>query len=131
MKIPGKMAKEVLLHSVKAPATCNYPFEKTEMPEGFRGRMEFDSEKCIGCRICMRDCPTAAVAINKVGEKLFEAEFQLDLCIYCEQCAESCPKDAIRATKEYELAALDRESHRITFHAKAKDIGDGDVTEAT
>ncbi len=120
MKIPGKMAKEVLRHSVKTPATCNYPFEKAEMPEGFRGKMAFDSDKCIGCKICVRDCPAAAVTITKVGEKLFEAEFRLDFCIYCEQCAESCPKDAIQATKEFELAALDRKCHKVTFHAKAR-----------
>ena len=118
MKIPGKMAKEVLLNCFRAPATCNYPFEKHDMPDNFRGKIVFDSEKCIGCGICVRDCPAEAILINKVGDKLFEAEFHLDRCIYCAQCVDSCPKGALATSKEYELAELDRQKHRIIFHAK-------------
>ena len=116
--IPGRMAKEVLRHSIKAPATCNYPFDKPEMPENFRGKIIFDTDKCIGCKICMKDCPSNAIIITTPGEKRFAAEFFLDRCIYCAQCVDSCPKDALINTKEYELAAIDRKSHRITFHAK-------------
>ncbi len=116
--IPGRMAKEVLRHSVKPPATRDYPFEKPEMPDNFRGKIVFDSEKCIGCRACVRDCPAKAISIVKVADKVFEAEFYLDRCIYCAQCVDSCPKSALTNTKEYELAALDRKSHRISYHAK-------------
>ncbi len=124
-KIPGQMAREVLQHSVRPPATRNYPFEKPEMPENFRGKIEFDPDKCIGCKICMRDCPANAIRIIKVAEKKFEAEFYLDRCVYCAQCVDSCPKNALKTTKEYELAATDRKKHRIIFHAKT----DGGDTE--
>ncbi|NVN93070.1 MAG: 4Fe-4S binding protein [Desulfuromonadales bacterium] len=117
ISIPGKMAKEVLRHSIKPPATRNYPFDKPEMPENFRGKIVFDTEKCIGCKICVKDCPAIAIKITKVVEKKFEAEFYLDRCIYCAQCVDSCPKEALINTKEYELAQIDRKKHRITFHA--------------
>ena len=117
MRIPGKMASEVLRHSIMTPATCNYPFEKTEMPDHFRGKILFVSENCIGCKICVRDCPARAILINKVADKVFEAEFRLDRCIYCAKCVDSCPKNALVSSKEYELAEIDPKNFRITFHA--------------
>ncbi|MEA5115072.1 MAG: 4Fe-4S binding protein [Geobacteraceae bacterium] len=122
MKIPGKMAKEVLRHSVKPPATRNYPYVKPEMPENFRGKIVFDTDKCIGCKICVKDCPAIAIKITTAGEKKFSAEFYLDRCIYCAQCVDSCPKDALLNTKEYELAQIDRKNHRITFHANVAGV---------
>jgi len=117
MRFPGKMAAEVLRHVLKTPATELYPFVKTEMPLDFRGKMVFIAEKCIGCRLCSRDCPAAALAINKVGDKRFEAVFDLDKCIYCAQCVDSCNKDAILTSKEYELASLTRSTLKFRFDA--------------
>ena len=54
---PGRMITEVLGSLFKKPATSHYPFVKVEMPEKFRGKMKFYPEKCIGCKLCMRDCP--------------------------------------------------------------------------
>ncbi len=122
MKIPGKMAKEVLRHSLKPPATLNYPYVKPEMPDNFRGKIVFDPVRCIGCRMCVKDCPALAIEIAAVGDKKFEARFYLDRCIYCAQCVDSCPKDALLNTKEYELAQIDRQNHRITFHAHADGV---------
>ncbi len=118
MRIPGKMAKEVLRHSVKKPATCNYPREKRQMPEHFRGRIIYKAENCIGCKICVRDCPSQAIEIKKVAEKVFEAKFHLDRCIYCGQCVDSCPKNALELSPEYELAQVDKEKLTVVCHAK-------------
>jgi formate hydrogenlyase subunit 6/NADH:ubiquinone oxidoreductase subunit I len=117
MKLPGKMAGEVLRHLAMKPATVLYPFVPAKMPEGFRGKIAFDSAKCAGCRLCVKDCPSVAIAINKVGEKRFEAVFDLDRCIYCAQCVDSCNRDALWATPEFELAAFNRASFHVVFHA--------------
>ena len=109
MKKVGKMLPFVMKMLTKKPATVRYPFEKVEMPERYRGKLKFDAAKCIGCRICMKDCPADAITIEKIGDKQFKATVQLDRCIYCGQCTDSCPKGALECTKCFELASLDRE----------------------
>ena len=118
MKRPGIMIREVLQSAMKKPATIRYPFVKIHMPEKFRGKLKFSAEKCIGCRLCMRDCPTNAIAIRKVGEKQFEADIDMGRCIYCAQCVDSCPKNALESTREFELAQLKREELKTTYRGK-------------
>lgn len=88
----GKMIKQVLQSVIKKPSTNMYPFEKLEMPKKMRGKLKFYPERCIGCKACMRDCPSGAITINQIGEKQFEAVIDLGKCIYCAQCVDSCLK---------------------------------------
>ena len=117
MKWPGKMAGEVLRHVARKPATVLYPSVRVEMPAGFRGKIVFHAERCTGCKLCEKDCPSHAITINKVGDKRFEAVFDLDHCIYCAQCVDSCNRHSLEASREFELAALDRSTLHIVFHA--------------
>jgi len=109
------MAGEVLRHATQKPNTVNYPAVKVEMPPAFRGKLRFHAARCVGCKLCQKDCPAGALAIEKVGEKRFQAVFQFDRCIYCAQCVDSCNKDALESTTEYELATLDRATLRVTY----------------
>jgi len=85
------------------------------MPARFRGKVVADASKCIGCKLCMRDCPSNAIHITKVGEKRFEIQIDLDKCIYCGQCADSCNKEVLTVTPEYELAQLDRKKFKTVY----------------
>jgi NADH-quinone oxidoreductase chain I len=116
---PGKMIAEVLSHLWKKPVTTKYPAVKLQMPPRFRGRLEFYSEKCIGCKLCMRDCPSNAIEVKKIGDKRFECNIDLSKCIYCGQCVDVCPKKALEMTTDFELAQLDRGKLRIVYEAKA------------
>jgi formate hydrogenlyase subunit 6/NADH:ubiquinone oxidoreductase subunit I len=118
---PGKMIEFVLRSLFKKPATVNYPFEKMEMPKNFRGKLKFDASKCIGCMLCMKDCPANAITIRKVGEKQFEADIDLGKCIYCAQCVYSCPRKALEATPEFELAQIERGKLKVIFHGEPQD----------
>ncbi len=108
MKRPGRMIREVLRSIGRKPATRPYPASKADMPERFRGKVRFDPTKCVGCKLCMRDCPTSAIIIHKTGEKAFAAEIEIFRCIFCGQCVDSCPKKALEVTPEFELAQLKR-----------------------
>jgi formate hydrogenlyase subunit 6/NADH:ubiquinone oxidoreductase subunit I len=114
MKRPGTMLKQVLGSAFCKAATIRYPATKIEMPDKFRGRLKFCAEKCIGCKMCVRDCPTGAIAIRKVGDKQFEADIDLSKCIYCAQCVDSCMKKALEATRDFELAQVTRAALRVT-----------------
>jgi formate hydrogenlyase subunit 6/NADH:ubiquinone oxidoreductase subunit I len=118
---PGKMLKTVLGSIFKKPATSQYPFVKDEMPENFRGRIKFIPEKCIGCKLCMRDCPSNAIFIRKVADKVFEADIYSNRCVYCAQCVETCPKKALEATREYELAQLNQAALKVVHRAAPSD----------
>ena len=105
---PGRMVREVLRSIARKPATRLYPATKAVMPARFRGKIRFDPAKCIGCKLCMRDCPTNAIVIRKTGEKTFEADIEIFRCIFCGQCVDTCPRKALEATPEFELAQLKR-----------------------
>jgi formate hydrogenlyase subunit 6/NADH:ubiquinone oxidoreductase subunit I len=122
------MLGEVLRNSVRKPATVLYPAEKAETPLHFRGRVVFHAEKCIGCKLCVKDCPSGAIEIRadtrRVGEEAgdkksrrFEAEFDLARCIYCGQCTYSCAKKALEMSQDFELAGFSHEQLVVLYHA--------------
>ena len=125
---PGKMTSQVLRSLFKKPVTSLYPFVKTPMPKNFRGKLRFYQERCIGCKMCMRDCPSAAITIKAVGEKKFIAEIDLARCLYCAQCVDTCPKKALEATPDFELAQLEHGKLKIVL---GEDAGKDSKKETT
>ena len=41
-----------------------------ETPEGFRGKIVYDKEKCIGCKLCIKVCPTNAIEFKEKEKKI-------------------------------------------------------------
>ena len=115
---PGKMIKQVLQSIFKKPATTKYPFVKEAPVKNFRGKIKFYPQMCIGCKMCMRDCPSNAITITKTADGKFECAIDLAKCIYCAQCVDSCPKKALESSNEFELASLDREKLKVVFRAE-------------
>jgi formate hydrogenlyase subunit 6/NADH:ubiquinone oxidoreductase subunit I len=72
--------------------------------------------------MCVRNCPSGAIEIAKIGEKAFEATIDLGRCVYCGQCADICPKKTIELTKDFELAAFDRNALKVVYHAAPKPV---------
>lgn len=118
MKKPGRILTEVLPHAFKKPITTQYPKVKAEIPDRFRGKVVSFDAKCVGCKICMRDCPADAITLTKVAEKQFEISIDLAKCIYCAQCVDSCPRKVLVSTPEFELAALDRATLKVKINVE-------------
>lgn len=59
--------------------------------------MIVDKDKCIGCNLCIKDCPV--IDIELVDEK---ANMKNEACIKCGHCVAICPKNAV-STDEYNM----------------------------
>ncbi len=106
--MPGKLIPEALKQLFKKVATHTYPKEPFPTPEDFRGKLIYHAERCIGCNLCIRDCPAQALALKKVGDKKFEFTIYHDRCINCGQCVEVCPTKTLEMTSDHEMGSYTR-----------------------
>jgi len=113
MKRTGKILPQALRALFQKPATVSYPTRREDVFANVRGKLVFNKEKCVGCKLCVRDCPAKAIEIEKVADKQFKAILQIDHCIFCGQCVESCRMDALHCTTEFELANLSRKEMKV------------------
>ena len=82
-KKPGVIAGYAMKHLFKKPATISYPYDKLKIEPNYRGKLKYDADDCIGCNLCVRDCPTGAIKIINVGtkeDKKFECHLDLGHC---------------------------------------------------
>jgi NADH-quinone oxidoreductase subunit I len=89
-------------------STVQYPDEKVQYPERFRGmhrllQREDGTSRCVACFMCETACPARCIHIeagettdNKIEK--FPVVFEIDelRCVVCGLCVEACPCDAIR-----------------------------------
>ena len=112
----GKMFPFLFGNLGKKNATVLYPKTKCVPYSNFRGKLKFDQSTCIGCKLCMKDCPANAIEITndiEKGEKVYQAELYLDRCLYCAQCVKTCPKNSLECTTEFELANFNRKDMKV------------------
>jgi hydrogenase-4 component H len=111
MKLPKlRELGEVLKSLCSRPFTNMYPFRPVTVPDGFRGKPEYDEKECVGCLACEEVCPGRAIDhVDSKEEKLRVITHHQDHCIFCQQCERACiTEKGIKLTKEFELARYDR-----------------------
>ena len=91
------------------PYTSRFPKEIPEVPEGFRGKPEYQDE-CIGCGACAQVCPPGAIEqIDDTEKRIRTLVIHLDRCIFCGQCVRNCTiENGIIQTKQWDLATFDK-----------------------
>ena len=94
-------------------ATAPYPQSDAVLPENFRGRPEFDFAKWTDARPAADVCPTGAILVlDQNRSRLVTVDY--GRCVFCGQCSDVSADGAVRITKEFELAARNRNALVIT-----------------
>ncbi|HID98221.1 MAG TPA: 4Fe-4S dicluster domain-containing protein [Thermodesulfobacteriaceae bacterium] len=102
--------------------TFQWPREMAPIAPAFRGHIKLVAApktgfpKCFACMTCSRNCPSKCITIKgqKPPGKKKKAPlvFRLDFtkCSLCGLCVESCPVGALEFSREYSLAAFDKDN---------------------
>lgn len=113
-------SKVVLKNLVTGPVTERYPFVPKVNPEGARGSVNIELDKCIFCGICQRKCPTAAIVVTKEPKSW---EIDRLRCISCNYCVEVCPKKCLVLDTKYAPCSTVRSKDMFKLAAPAPKEG--------
>jgi len=105
-KFPAKYAPEsatAFLGKVAKDSSLLIP--PVAVPDRFRGKIAYDRETCIGCKLCIRVCPTKAIEFIPEDKKV---KIFISRCCFCAQCNEVCPTNSLSMTDEFLLSNYDK-----------------------
>lgn len=114
----GAMFRDVASAFFQKPVTQKYPFERRPAPARLRGKLVWNAQKCTGCSLCAKDCPSDAISmvVNDKQTKSFVLRYYVDRCIFCAQCVQNCRLKCLQMSNEdWELAALNKDGFTIYY----------------
>ena len=120
----GALLGDVVRSLFSKPATEQYPFVRYAVPDRLRGKLVYDPEKCSGCQLCIKDCPSNAIELLVVDKKAkkFVMRYHADRCVYCAQCVDNCRFECLNMSNEqWELASTDKAAFEVMY-GKDEDI---------
>jgi len=63
-----------------------------KVPENFRGRAQYYKNRCVGCGMCTKVCPSKAIEFIKEEKKI---KIYVARCTFCQMCVDICPVEAL------------------------------------
>ena len=90
------------------PETIAYPAVSHRSSASYRGSVRIISENCVGCGLCVRDCPAEALELEKNSKTSFLLIHYQDRCTSCGQCELSCKFNSIYLDNTHKEAYAER-----------------------
>lgn len=112
-----KFLKVLARNLLQGPATDPFPFEESETPERFRGRVTMDPKLCVGCGICSHVCPGDAIRIEEQADhEGYYFAIWHNSCALCGSCKHYCPTGAITMSQNWHNAHPQKEKYSWAEH---------------
>lgn len=115
------------LGNLTKKTSCDmYPVVKKEAAAHYRGRIAYDSTKCVNCGMCMKVCSPGAITRTEEpveGGKQITYRFDLTSCTFCAMCQDFCSEKAITLTGDYEMVGRAEELVTEETYFKAMPAG--------
>jgi hydrogenase-4 component H len=100
--------KEAITSLFSKPYTTKFPYEEHKPFPRFRGKPQYNEEKCVGCGGCFQVCPSKAIdMIDDVENRKRILIHNPDKCIFCGECERNCiTKEGIKLTNQFDVSYL-------------------------
>ncbi len=101
--------------------TEQYPFERPDIAERYRGLPRLNNNPdtgetlCIACDLCALACPEHLIVTkserdpNTKKKVLTSWTYDASRCMFCGLCEDACPTDCLELSQDYEFATYDRD----------------------
>jgi ech hydrogenase subunit F len=130
----GAMINDLARSAIHKPVTEKYPYVRSTDPARLRGKLIWDPAACIGCGLCVKDCPSGALELIVIDKqaKLFELIYREDRCLYCGQCVHSCRQEClVLSNTDWELATLNTDDFQQHYQGRQNDVEDVAATRTS
>lgn len=118
------MLQDTLRSLFRKPVTRLYPSERQTAPDRLRGKLVWNPEKCTGCCLCVKDCPSNALELITIDweNKRFVLRYDIGRCTFCAQCVQNCRFNCLEMSNEqWELAATHKTPFAV-YYGNEEDI---------
>lgn len=110
------LLRDLLSNLACKPVTVEYGVKTEPTPsDSYRGLHIVDIGACIGCSLCVIECPPGAIIMKtlpaQAGEKPRKYPvIHYDQCIFCYHCVDICPRHAYHVSNRVPPPTGNRDS---------------------